>query len=162
MFTVTSTDSKKRSSNLALSHHDRNTIHDHTWMNDVARTRKKRVEKQRVPNDTTMKKEKGMASQQKNNVTWKQKGAWSYREKKNIRSVEDTWEVERLRILIISNKNIFSTISSSGFLMSIIRRKQNQNTTHKHKEHSQLSKQHKKSSLSYHTLLMSIQHQRLS
>jgi hypothetical protein len=34
-------------------------------MNDVARTRKKRVEKQRVPNDTTMKKEKGMASQQK-------------------------------------------------------------------------------------------------
>lgn len=69
MFTVTTTDSKKRSSNLALSHHDRNTIHDHTWMNDVARTRKKRVEKQRVPNDTTMKKEKGMASQQKNNVT---------------------------------------------------------------------------------------------
>lgn len=68
MFTVTTTDSKKRSSNLALSHHDRNTIHDHTWMNDVARTRKKRVEK-RVPNDTTMKKEKGMASQQKNNVT---------------------------------------------------------------------------------------------
>merc|ERR1712042_217350 len=60
MFTVTTTDSKKRSSNLALSHHDRNTIHDHTWMNDVARTRK-----QRVPNDTTMKKEKGMASQQK-------------------------------------------------------------------------------------------------
>merc|ERR1712002_260320 len=48
----------------------------------------------------------------------------------------------RLRILIISNKNIFSTISSSGFLMFIIRRKQNQNTTHKHKEHSQLSVKH--------------------
>merc|ERR1712212_844588 len=39
---------------------------------------------------------------------------------------------------------IFSTISSSGFLMSTIRKRIKTHETHKHKEHSQLSKQHKK------------------
>merc|ERR1712183_434082 len=48
------------SSNLALSHHDRNTIHDHTWMNDVARTRKKtsRKKKKRAPQKKKKKKKK--------------------------------------------------------------------------------------------------------
>merc|ERR1712168_1691404 len=82
MFTVTTTDSKKRSSNLALSHHDRNTIHDHTWMNDVARTRKKRVEKQRVPNDTTMKKRKRHGFTTKKIMSHENKKALDHIEKK--------------------------------------------------------------------------------
>jgi len=46
-----------------------------------------------------MKKEKGMASEKKNNVTWKQKKALDQikKRKKNIRSIEDTPEVEGLR-----------------------------------------------------------------
>jgi len=60
---------------------------------------------------------------------------------------------------------IFSTISSSGFLMSTIRKRMKTHETHTHintKSIPNCPNNIKKLSLSYQTLLMSIQHQRLS
>merc|ERR1711931_64997 len=60
---------------------------------------------------------------------------------------------------------IFSTISSSEFLMSTIRKRMKTHETHTHintKSIPNCPNNIKKLSLSYQTLLMSIQHQRLS
>lgn len=131
-----------------------------------SKNKKNRVEKKNVfPMIQRWKKKKAWLQKEKNNVTWKQKKALDQIKKRKrtsdlLKTHQRSKDFAKIKV-----EYIFSTISSSGFLMSTIRKRMKTHETHTHintKSIPNCPNNIKKLSLSYQTLLMSIQHQRLS